>query len=272
MVKIITLEGTFNTRDIGGIINQEGRMIRYGRMLRSDALHNITKKDMDFLQSYGLQTIVDFRGKEEVKKAPDIEIPNIKTKNLSPNAEVANIASGNIVDDKKKIDILLQEASTEEGKNKLKARLNEMAEQMRALVNSAYANQQYSKFVDVLTEKNNLPILHHCKGGKDRTGFATILTLCILDVSEEEIKKEYMLTKDCMAKRNEKRMKEYRMYTDNEVVLEYVSGLMQTKEIYFDAAIDEMKKLAGSIDRYLERYVGVTKEKKDIIKQLFLED
>jgi len=272
MSRNIKLEGTFNTRDIGGIANKEGKMVRYGLMLRSDALNKITKNDVLLLQEYGLKTIIDFRGKQEVEKAPDVDIPNIKAVNLSPNAEVANIASGNIVDDKIKIDTLLKEASSEEGRNKLKVRLNQMTEQMRELVNEPYANLQYRKFVDLIADENNLPVLHHCRGGKDRTGFGAMITLFILDVGEEEVRKEYMLTKDCMAKRNEKRMNEYRAYTDNEIVLEYLSALMQTKEIYFDAAIDEMKKLSGSIDKYLEEYLDVTKEKKDKIKEVFLED
>ena len=77
-------------------------------------------------------------------------------------------------------------------------------------------------------------------------------------------------TKECMASRNEKRMNEYRQYTNDPFVLEYLSGLMQTKEVYFDAAIDEMIKLAGSIPNYLEKYLDVTLEKKEKIKQIFL--
>ena len=57
---------------------------------------------------------------------------------------------------------------------------------------------------------------------------------------------------------------------DDPFVLEYLSGLMQTKEVYFDAAIDEMIKLAGSIPNYLEKYLDVTLEKKEKIKQIFL--
>ena len=69
----------------------------------------------------------------------------------------------------------------------LKARSDEMSEQMRELVNSSYANKQYTSFINLLTDENNLPLLHHCKGGKDRTGFATIITLFILDDSLEKV-------------------------------------------------------------------------------------
>lgn len=271
MTKIIKLEGTFNTRDIGGIINIDGECIRYNRMIRSDALNEITTQDIEYLKELGLKTIVDFRGKQEIEKAPDVKISGVKEIYLSPNAEVANLASGNIVDDQQKINTLIQEASSEEGRGKLQARSEEMSDQMRELVNSPYANKQYTAFVNLLTDERNLPLLHHCKGGKDRTGFAAMITLFILDVSVEKVKEEYMITKECMASRNEKRMNEYRQYTDNSYVLDYLSGLMQTKEVYFDAAIDEMIKLAGSIPKYLEKYLNVTAEKKEKIKHIFLE-
>jgi len=271
MERIIKLEGTFNTRDMGGIKNKDGRTVQFNKMIRSDALNTLTANDVAILEEKGIKTIVDFRGKSEVEKAPDVKIAGAQEINLSPNAEVANIASGNIVDDKKKIDALLKATSTEEGRQKLLSRLDEMAEQMRELVAGEYANQQYTKFVNLLTDSENLPLLHHCKGGKDRTGFAAMITLFILDVDVEEVKKDYMLTKECMAERNEKRMDEYRAYTDNAVVLEYLSGLMQTKEIYFDAAITEMEKLAGSVDAYLTKYLDVTPEKKAKIQALFLD-
>lgn len=272
MTKIIQLEGTFNTRDIGGMVNEDGKTIRYHRMIRSDALNNITSQDVIYLQELGLKTIVDFRGKEEREKAPDVKIEGVKKVYLSPNAEVANLASGNIVDDQKKIDTLIKITSTPEGRAQLQARSDEMSEQMRELVKTPYANQQYQKYIDLLTDESNLPLLHHCKGGKDRTGFAAMITLFILDVSLDKVKEDYMLTKECMAKRNEKRMDEYRQYTDNPFVLEYLSGLMQTKEIYFDAAIDEMIKMGGSIQNYLEKYLNVTPEKKEKIKHIFLEE
>lgn len=271
MTKIIKLEGTFNTRDIGGIINTAGKSIRYNRMIRSDALNTITLCDVKYLEELGLKTIVDFRGKQEIEKAPDVKIEGVKEVYLSPNAEVANLASGNIVDDQKKIDTLIKITSTSEGRAQLQARSEEMSDQMRELVNSPYANKKYSEFIELLTDENNLPLLHHCKGGKDRTGFAAMITLFILDVSIDKVKEEYMLTKECMALRNEKRMNEYRQYTDNPFVLEYLSGLMQTKEAYFDAAIDEMIKLGGTIPNYLEQYLNVTPEKKEKIKHNFLE-
>lgn len=272
MPKIIKLSGTFNTRDIGGLRNKAGKKVKYGQMYRSDALNNLTAADRDYLEKLGIKTIVDFRSDDEIAAAPDKILRTAKTVQLSPNADVAALGSGNIVDDQQKIDTLLQEAATQKGREQLQAKVNEMAEQMKELVADPFANQQYERFIDLLTQEDTLPILHHCKGGKDRTGLAAILTLLILEVPLQDILEEYMLTKECMAKRNSKRMQEYQTYTDNKVVLDYLSGLMQTKELYFNAAIDEMIARSGSIDHYLETVLHVTADKKERIQQLFLED
>lgn len=240
-------------------------------MLRSDALYELSQRDIKVLQDYGLRTIVDFRSLEEIEVAPDVEIPGTRRVLLSPNAEIAALGSGSIINDKMKIDTLITEVSTLVDREKLFARMDEMVDQMKELVNSPYAINKYKEFLHLLLDNNNLPVLHHCKGGKDRTGYAALITLLALDVDIDKAREEYMITKQCMATRNKKRMQEYRQYTDNKVVLDYLSELMQTKDKYFDAAIDEMIHLSGSTDKYLKDYLGFTTEKKEALKEIFLE-
>lgn len=68
MTKIITLEGTFNTRDMGGIMNEEGKYVRYNRMIRSDALNKITNHDVEYLEELGLKTIVVSEENKKLRK------------------------------------------------------------------------------------------------------------------------------------------------------------------------------------------------------------
>jgi protein-tyrosine phosphatase len=266
----LALEGTFNTRDLGGYVNSDGKSVKWGKLFRSDALNKLSASDVEVLKSKNLKTVIDFRAKEEWTKFPDILPQDVKVYHFNPNAQAAALASGNIVDDKVKIDKLLQLVETPNGILSLQARLDEMSEQMRELVSSEIANQQYRKFIDVLASEDAAPILWHCKGGKDRAGFATIITLLILDVPKETIKQDYLLTKEYMAKRNEKRMDEYRRYTDHPIVLNYLAGLMSTKEEYFEATWSEMYTY-GSPEQYLSERLGLTSEKKAKIKELYLE-
>ncbi|MGY3778676.1 tyrosine-protein phosphatase [Isobaculum melis] len=266
----LSLDGTFNTRDLGGYLGYEGRPVKWGVLFRSDALHQVSPQDLATLKALPLKTVVDFRSHNECEKAPDMLPDETAYLNLSPNAPIAALASGNMEDDGYKVAKLVALANSEAGPAELQGRLDEMSEQMRELVRDPYANQQYRAYLRLLLAADTTPILHHCKGGKDRAGFAAILILAALGVSKEEIKYDYMYTKQNMAARNEKRLAEYQKFTDNQLVLAYLSGLMQTKEIYFEAAYDEIEKVAGSMDRYLRDIMELTEADFERLRELYL--
>ena len=68
----IELEGTHNTRDLGGYETQDGRTIRNGLLYRSDGLNNLSIKDCQKLRDLGIKRIVDFRSEMEKIKEPNI--------------------------------------------------------------------------------------------------------------------------------------------------------------------------------------------------------
>ena len=267
----INLEGTFNTRDFGGYTGYQGRTIKWGIFYRSDSLHKITENDKKILKELNIKTVVDLRGADEIAKEPDNLFEEVKYINLPPHAEVAQLASGNITNDKTKVEELVRLASTEQGRKKLIDRQNDMEIQMRDLVRQEIANEQYHKYLSLLFESSNVPILHHCKGGKDRAGFATVLVLIILGVDKNTIMYDYMLTKDFMDERNIKRMNEYKQYTDNKFVLDYLYSLMQTKESYLEAAFDEIIKMSGDFDSYINNVLEISSESVARLREIYLE-
>lgn len=269
-VRKISLEGTFNTRDFGGYTAVNGRQVKWGTFFRSDALNNLTEEDVTILEKLGIKTVVDFRSEKEISQAPDILPAGAKYVNLSPNAPIAALASGNMHDDQSKIAKLVEIAEKSEGETYFTERLDEMSEEMRKLVRESFSNKKYQSYLRLLLNPDNLPILHHCRGGKDRAGFAAILVLAVLGVSKEVIKFDYMQTKNNMEERNKKRMKEYQQFTNNKTVLTYLSGLMQTRERYFEAAYDEIEKIAGSMDNYLKQVMDLSSEDINTIREYYL--
>lgn len=268
----IQLAGTFNTRDFGGYPGAGGRMVKCGLLYRSDALGRLTDDDIKRLEALQIKTVVDFRGGDEAKQEPDRLPEGAAYVNLPPHAAVAQLASGNILNDKEKVDELVRLAATEEGRKQLVGRQDDMAVQMRDLVRQDIANQQYGRYLQLLLEPANTPILHHCKGGKDRAGFAAVLVLLALGVDRETIMYDYMLTRDNMAARNARRMDEYRQYTDNEFVLSYLYSLMETKESYLAAAFDEIDRMSGSDEAYLEQVLHLGADQIARLRELYLEE
>ncbi|MDH6364324.1 protein-tyrosine phosphatase [Enterococcus sp. PF1-24] len=265
----LSLAGTFNTRDLGGYQTKTGQTVKWGQVFRSDALYQLTDQDVKDLERMNLRTVVDFRGENEIADAPDREIAGVNYVYLNPNAEVAALATGNLVDDQEKVSKLVAIANSPEGPAYFASRLDEMALQMRELVSTEIANKQYRRFLELLLEEDSTPLLEHCKGGKDRAGFAAIVFLMALGVSKEVILQDYLLTKENMQQRNVKRMDEYRVYTDHPDVLNYLSGLMDTKALYFEAAFDEMEKLGGA-DKFLTKVLGISEEQIMALQQKFL--
>jgi hypothetical protein len=64
----LALAGAYNFRDLGGYPTVDGRVTRWGRLYRSDTLHEPTKADLITLSALGLGSIVDLRTPSEVER------------------------------------------------------------------------------------------------------------------------------------------------------------------------------------------------------------
>jgi protein-tyrosine phosphatase len=58
-------EGCFNVRDLGGLPTVDGRRIRRGALVRSDAPDGLTDVGWAALREHGVRTIVDLRNQDE---------------------------------------------------------------------------------------------------------------------------------------------------------------------------------------------------------------
>src|SRR5690606_11202568 len=61
----VPLSGASNFRDLGGYAGQDGRLVRWRRLFRSDHLAGLTQQDMQALSELGLARAVDLRGRLE---------------------------------------------------------------------------------------------------------------------------------------------------------------------------------------------------------------
>lgn len=266
----IPLEGTFNFRDIGGERTGDGRQVKRGCLFRSDALHKLTGRDQVQLSAMGIRTVVDFRAPEEAAPQPNRLPDGIRTVVLTPHADLAAQASASHSDDETKIRKMEEHAETEAGRSYFQKNLDAMEGQMRQFVTGESGIRCYSAFLKLLAEPEATPLIFHCRGGKDRTGWGAALILSVLGVSRDDVVKDYMKTADYNQERNRKRMDEYRQYTDNPLLLDYLASLMQVKELYMWAAFEEVD-LAGGMERYVREVLGIAEGDLNILKEKFLD-
>ncbi|MBX3166282.1 MAG: tyrosine-protein phosphatase [Candidatus Eremiobacteraeota bacterium] len=150
----ITLEGTKNTRDLGGLPVAGGRL-RNGRLYRSGALCFATPADVERLAGLRLRTVVDLRTDKEIAKDGADRIV------LAENLRLPMTAY--------------------HGRG---------AEAYRSLV--LQNGRVLREFFGMLARSEAYPVIYHCSAGKDRVGILTALLLDALGTPREVIMDDYL--------------------------------------------------------------------------------
>lgn len=250
----VILDGSCNFRDLGGLINREGRMVKKGLLYRSDDLSNLSDDDVRVLEDMSIQYVIDYRGDKEVAKGADRLPDGCTYLHLDPNADVAALASStnvNMVMDK------------ESAKQK-------MTEQYQQFVTSSQAQSVYRTTIQMML-KHEVPMVFHCRGGKDRTGYAAMLIYLLLDVPFDTIMEDYLYTDICRQTRNQKRMEEYKKHIQDEVALAGLSTLQKSDPAYLQAAYDNIIKTYGTFTKYRREVLEISDEDRMKLKEYYLE-
>ena len=249
----IHLEGTHNTRDLGGYVCQDGRKVRSNFLYRSDKLSNLTSNDVSTLQNLGIKRIIDFRSKDEKTRDPNIipdgieyiEMPIEADKKIKQ--EIYDVLSG-------KIDRDIKEFLIE--------------------ANKQFIHEYHQTFKLFLLEliNNPVPTLYHCTAGKDRTGFATFLIYTILGIERNIILDDYLKTNEFIADSIEKvkfEVAKSMKISDNEV--DKIMPLLKVDIDYINSAINEANKKYGSIFTFINDELNFKTKQRDLLKELLLE-
>lgn len=258
----VDLQGTHNFRDIGGYPTKDGKRVAYGKLFRSDDLHELTQEDISYLQSMGLKTIIDYRNEHERTKREDVNIPGVTTYYLDPKADTAALASSSFAKDEKKVMKTLTAAQAR----------HMMIEQNRQFVLSDTSKQAYRAMFDVILDENNIAVDQHCRGGKDRTGFGIALILSALGVSKKDILHDYMLTNHYKHEKNERSLKKLMEETQNADLVQAVRYMKEAQEEFLLTALDLIEELYGDTLCFLKQELHLQDEEIEKLKALYLEN
>ena len=167
-----------NFRDLGGYRTKDGRIIKEGLVFRCGSPGIMNDEEFNKLKEMNFHTILDLRSEKEIEVHPYPDIEN--TIKLQKSGVVSK--SGESID----FSPSGMRKNGEEGReqlNKLKAYYEEIV----------FGNNSFKVLFEELLESHT-PFLFHCASGKDRTGLAAILFLLALNVDEEVIKQDYLLS------------------------------------------------------------------------------
>ncbi|MGQ7947341.1 tyrosine-protein phosphatase [Flavobacterium sp. WC2509] len=247
--KNMNIEKSPNFRSLSGIQNKEGKKIKDDIIFRSGNFSKLTDNDIKIFDSLNITTIVDFRNDSEIQKDPDY-IPS------GQKIETTRAKIGSI-NEKEMGNFMKIMMSPKFNENKV--------DSLMVVANNGFAEsiKDFKPFFDEVSKKNTV-VLFHCTAGKDRTGVASSLLLHILDVSDEEIMKDYLRSNEAISKTD---LSKYKAYGIPE---ERMAKLMGVKQPYLEAAWNSIIKKYGSIDKMLLAEFGIDQKVKKEIKKKYL--
>lgn len=173
------MEQLSNFRDMGGLPTLDGHVVKEGLLFRCGALADATLQDIVTLEELRLKTIIDYRDDMEAEKQPS---PTIN------NATMIRIPARQDTSDAMKSMSMEQVFSNQAVLDKISPAL--FADFYAEL---PFDNEVYRVLIQKVATKQ-VPLLHHCSAGKDRTGVGAALIYLLLGVDETEIMEEYLRT------------------------------------------------------------------------------
>jgi hypothetical protein len=198
--RLVALEGAFNFRDLGGYPSRDGRTTRWGRLFRSDTLHELTEADVEVLRSLGLVTVVDLRTPRELDRTGRgrLEPERIDFHHLSVLGDAApamgESAKG---DDGGESDNRRRDGSSEgEVPGEAIAAPAPVGEDLSARYRwyLDVGRESLTAALRLIGDPARLPLVFHCAAGKDRTGVLAALVLDLVGVDHEVIVEDYLIT------------------------------------------------------------------------------
>jgi protein-tyrosine phosphatase len=226
------MAGGFNVRDIGGLPGADKMRVFRGKILRADDLKNLTPEDQAYLAGLPLRTVLDFRLERETALFPDL-LPSCVERYLSRPIVAGGRNPEAAEFAQEEADVFMMDIY----------RYLALDEKPLAIYRELFQLLQW--------EEEALPLLFHCSAGKDRTGFAAALILFSLGVSEETVLKDYLASRGCLAGK----------YPSS-------TGIFSVREIYLQAALEEIVRVHGSLDGYLQKALAVDPQR---MRNLYLE-
>lgn len=264
----IALEGAANTRDLGGYQTTDGMMVKPHLLIRSGALDKLTENDGRILtEEYGLKTIVDLRTDTEVAQKPDLVMEGVTVVRnpLIRDATVGMTHEGSTEKEGSAVDMLIEMVEQMDGKVEEYNRGS-----YAKLVTDDYSLSQLKNFFTILLENEDGAILWHCTAGKDRVGTSTALLLSALGVDREVIVEDFLLTNTFYKAQEDALIKVASEKTTDPEMLENIRILNGVRESYIRTVFTTIDEQYGSMDQFLEEQMGLTPEKRQLLKDKYL--
>lgn len=245
-----------NARDLGGYIGFNGKKVKMGRIFRGGHLHRVNLADIIKINRLHLTDIIDLRGVKEFEIHHDYPFKGVTFHNTPPMIEEVKVGKQKYEDSN-----LLWFLGDDEG-------FEHMLMVYKDITTSEFGIDAYKKLFSLFLVDNKR-IYFHCSQGKDRAGMAAYLFLIALGVSEEDARRDYLLSNEAM----ELKIKELKKLLGEEDYFDEqyersMRDVFTAKEEYLDSALDAIKEKYDTVENYIRVALGVDIDK---LRDIYLE-
>lgn len=255
--RVLHFDGIENARELGGLVMQDGRTIRTGKLVRSGELSNASDADVSLLKSrFDLSDVYDFRFERERSSKPDREIDGVTNTWLStlPQAFVDAFSSG------RADTAVVQSAGLLEtvASYAFNPKAQELADRLYpAIVMDPTSQKRYGEFLQGVLDAEG-GVLWHCSQGKDRCGLGSAFVLAALGASRETIVEDFALSNVSYAPAVEALSARIVEKGGTEAELRFIRSMIGVSVENFESTLDLIDAQYGSLSDYLEKALGFT--------------
>ena len=263
-----------NLRDLGGLATIDGQRVRAGRLFRSGHLSELDRAEAATLGGLGLRTIIDLRRPSEVANFPTPDLDGVDHLWISVSPEDSEFAvAANLLfgEQPERVDTA-EDSGFAVAANLLFGNQPEqvdIATMLEGYFRNTVTNRLdgYRPVFEAATDPDRQPLLFHCMGGKDRTGFVAGVLLRLLGVGPEEVMADYLLTNEILGDRMARRADQARQRIAqqsgvepdqvDERHLEGVRALLYTRPSFLQASFDAVTDKFGTWETFRRDGLGI---------------
>ncbi|MDE7329664.1 MAG: tyrosine-protein phosphatase [Clostridia bacterium] len=263
-IKTLGLKKLNNTRDLGGFPAEDGKKIKYGKLLRSGRLYKLPKHTKALLEQAGVTTVIDLRTETERQEYPDTVLSGAKYLTIPL---LCTVTTG-ITYTKHMARTMLNESKRI--KNEFGTADAYMIKMYESILFDELSQQRLKEFFDAVTKDENC-VLWHCNAGKDRAGICAMLLESVLGVDKELIIKDYCASKDFQLTRRFWQRAGLIVLPAPRYFKRILIALMESKPQYIMGAIEKAEEKYGSVTEYCKQALGISEEQIQTLKNKYLE-
>lgn len=265
LARTIPLGGVLNARELGGLPLGGGRQVRWGCLIRSGRLSDMTGRDRELLtERWNVTDIVDLRDAQEVAEHPDLPLAGARFHHLplfqGKKPGISKEDNGLSMEDRA---IQVAEGLRGGGARALLRRL------YPDMVLDAACVEQLRTFFQLLLAHGEGALIWHCTSGKDRTGLSCALLLLALGASWNTVLEDYLMTNLQVREHVSRLCAAMRVRGADDRLIEEIRCLETVDPSYLESSMAAVARTYCSVEKFLEQRLGLTEEYQQLLREKY---